>query len=297
MHSLSNVFLVYPQKYNNLEDSTNNDSYNSGLKTNRKGSLINNKSNKSSIININESTKSKNEDEELTFTLVFRNKSRVYYVKNISEYYEWLEVLRKVLDYRDLSLIYDAKEKIGDGNYGEILLGMHKENKRKVAIKKFDKPKMTLQDLIMVKEELEIHKISQHPNLITLYDYYENEKEILIVMEYCEGGDLFSYLEIRNFTLKEQQTADLVFKLASAVHYLHSYGIVHRDIKPENILMTNTSDSADLKLMDFGFGKILGPEEEKICESFGTIVRIIINYIPLYITVILLSNLIVIYFT
>ena len=53
MHSLSNVFLVYPQKYNNLEDSTNNDSYNSGLKTNRKGSLINNKSNKSSIININ----------------------------------------------------------------------------------------------------------------------------------------------------------------------------------------------------------------------------------------------------
>lgn len=273
MHSLSNVFLVFPNSYEKKEDSTFNDSYNSGSKgTRRESSLINNKSYRSNFLN--DESKLKNEEEEFHFTLVFRNKSRIYYIKNKLEYLEWLEVLKKVLEYRDLSLIYDAKEKIGTGNYGEILLGVHRENKRKVAIKKFNKPKMTIQDLIMVKDELEIHKISQHPNLVTLYDYYENEMEILIVMEYCEGGDLFSYLENRNFTLKEQQTADLVFKLASAVHYLHSYGIVHRDIKPENILMTNTSDSADLKLMDFGFGKILGPEEEKISETFGTIVSI-----------------------
>lgn len=92
-------------------------------------------------------------------------------------------------------------------------------------------------------------------------------------MEYCPGGDLFSYIEKRGFRLSEHRAATICHKLATTIYYLHTYGIVHRDIKPENILMTDGSEDADLKLIDFGLSKILGPNET--CnDPFGTIVII-----------------------
>lgn len=92
-------------------------------------------------------------------------------------------------------------------------------------------------------------------------------------MEYCSGGDLFSYIEKRGFKLSEPRAAALIHKLSAAVFYLHSYGIAHRDLKPENILMTDNTDEADLKLLDFGLSKIIGPSET-CSEPFGTLVSI-----------------------
>ena len=90
-------------------------------------------------------------------------------------------------------------------------------------------------------------------------------------MEYCSGEDLFSYIEKRNFKLNESRAAQIIHKLSTAVFYLHSYGITHRDLKPENILMTDQTDEADIRLVDFGLSKIIGPNET--CdEPFGTLV-------------------------
>jgi serine/threonine protein kinase len=88
-------------------------------------------------------------------------------------------------------------------------------------------------------------------------------------MEYCAGGDLFSYIEKRGFKLKEERAAEIIHKLCTTVYFLHQYGIVHRDLKPENILMTDDTDSADIRLVDFGLGKIIGPGET-CTEPFGT---------------------------
>lgn len=93
-------------------------------------------------------------------------------------------------------------------------------------------------------------------------------------MEYCSGGDLFSYLENRGFKLAEPRAAELIHKLSAAIYYLHSYGIAHRDLKPENILMTDNSDKADIRLLDFGLSKIIGPGET-CTEPFGTLVNVI----------------------
>ena len=90
-------------------------------------------------------------------------------------------------------------------------------------------------------------------------------------MEYCAGGDLFSYIEKRGFKLSEARTANLVHKLSTAIYYLHSYGIAHRDLKPENILMTDNSEEADIKVVDFGLSKIIGPKQT-CTEPFGTLV-------------------------
>lgn len=91
-------------------------------------------------------------------------------------------------------------------------------------------------------------------------------------MEYCAGGDLFSYIEKRGFKLQEPRAAELIHKLATACYYLHQYGVIHRDLKPENILMTNNLDDSDMRLLDFGLSKIIGPTE--FCtEPYGTLVK------------------------
>jgi serine/threonine protein kinase len=124
-------------------------------------------------------------------------------------------------------------------------------------------------DYEQIKSEIDILKIAKHPNIIKLYDVFENEKYIYIIMEYCPGGDLFSYIEKRNFKLKEERAAEIIHKLSTAVYFLHQYGIVHRDLKPENILMMDQTDNADIRLIDFGLGKMLGPGE-KCDDPFGT---------------------------
>jgi serine/threonine protein kinase len=92
-------------------------------------------------------------------------------------------------------------------------------------------------------------------------------------MENLSGGDLFTYLEKRKFTVPEQRAKVIAHQLATALYYLHSFGIAHRDLKPENILMAEPTDTADLKIVDFGLSKIIGPSETSL-DPFGTLVNI-----------------------
>jgi len=175
-----------------------------------------------------------------------------------------------VTGYLNLTDLYEIKDKLGNGKFGLVKLGKHKETGRLVAIKIMKKQEMKDDDLEMARTEIEIMKISQHPNIIRLYDVFENMEYIYIIMEYCAGGDLFGYIEKRGFALKEEFAKIIIRKVCSAMYYLHSYGIVHRDLKPENIMMTDDTDNADIKLLDFGLSKIVSPGE--LCtEPFGTI--------------------------
>jgi calcium-dependent protein kinase len=85
------------------------------------------------------------------------------------------------------------------------------------------------------------------------------------------GGDLFNYLEKREFKITEDKARQIAHMIASSLYYLHSYGIVHRDLKLENILMVDTSNDSELKIVDFGLSKILGPNETST-DPFGTLV-------------------------
>ena len=206
------------------------------------------------------------------FCVIYPNKTRYYYIDDETEYQKWLSMIRLATGYKNLKDIYDIKEKLGRGKFGIVRLGINKLNNRKCAVKIMSKRYMNQSDRSLVKTEIEILKICQHPNIIRLYDIFENEECIYIIMEYCAGGDLFSYIEKRGFKLPELRTAEVIHKLCMAVYYLHSYGIAHRDLKPENILMTDESDQADIRLVDFGLSKIIGPDE--VCkEPYGTLVN------------------------
>jgi serine/threonine protein kinase len=214
------------------------------------------------------------EDKKLyVFTVIYPKRERIYYVDNEGDYHEWLSYIRTVTGHSNLTDIYEVKQRLGNGKFGLVRLGIHKESQRKVAIKIMNKKEMKTQDLELVRTEIEILKICQHPNIIRLYDVFENYDHIYIIMEYCGGGDLFAYVEQRSFKLEEKRAAEIIHKLSTSIYYLHSYGIAHRDLKPENILMTDTSEIADIRLVDFGLSKIIGPNDT-CTEPFGTLVNI-----------------------
>ena len=203
------------------------------------------------------------------FKIIFPSKERKYYLQNEKEYLKWVESIRKVVHYSNLRDLYEIKGNLGKGKFGLVKLGEHKESGRQVAIKIINKEVIEGMELERIKSEIDILKIAKHPNIIKLYDLFENEKYIYIIMEYCAGGDLFNYIEKRDFKIKESRAAEIVHKLCTAVYFLHQYGIIHRDLKPENILMTDITDDADIRLVDFGLGKMIGPGE-KCDEPFGT---------------------------
>ena len=204
------------------------------------------------------------------FIIVFPLKNRVYYVDNENDYNNWISVLKKATGYTNLLDIYDIKQKLGKGKFGLVKLGINKETKQKVAVKIMNKNNMDSSDLELVRTEIEILKICQHPYIIKLYDIFENVDYIYIIMEYCSGGDLFSDIKKRNYQLKEEKVVEIIFKLCKAVYYVHSYGIAHRDIKPDNVLLTSEDENADIRLLDFGLSKIVGPNQ-KCTEPYGTL--------------------------
>ena len=193
-----------------------------------------------------------------------------YYFDNEKDFNIWFEKLNLAIQNKSLFDKYEVKQKIGKGKFGLVKCGINKETKKPVAIKIMAKKNMDKSDLELAKVEIDILKIGQHPNIIKLYDIYENENYIYIIMEYCSGGDLLSYFEYHEYELPETKVCEIIHKLSMAIYYLHSYGIVHRDLKPENILMTDLSPQADIRLLDFGLSKIVG-NDEKCTEPYGTL--------------------------
>ena len=205
------------------------------------------------------------------FSVVYPAKTRSYYCLDKKEYNGWIENLRKATGFTNLLDIYEVKQKLGNGKFGLVKLGINKQTKEKVAIKIMNKKKMDSSDIELMRSEIEILKICQHPNIIRLYDIFENIDYIYIIMEYCPGGDLFTYLEKRKFKIPEEQAAVIMKKVCDAVFYFQSYfGVIHRDLKPENILLTSADDKGDIRILDFGLSKITSPNE-KCTEPYGTL--------------------------
>jgi serine/threonine protein kinase len=101
-------------------------------------------------------------------------------------------------------------------------------------------------------------------------DLFESSNHYYIVLEYMQGKDLFDYIAKRSYQLPEERAKVVIFQVLQGVRYLHRFGIVHRDLKLENIMMSNATDRAVPKIVDFGLSKIIGPNETAT-EPFGTL--------------------------
>ena len=119
-------------------------------------------------------------------------------------------------------------------------------------------PKKKLSDYEGLMREVNLMIKLDHPNIIKLYEVYENEKYIYLIMELCTGGELFDRIVENTENGKpftEKQAANLFRQMMSAINYCHKNGIVHRDLKPENLLYLNKDENSPIKVIDFGMSK------------------------------------------
>ena len=145
---------------------------------------------------------------------------------------------------------YIIKETLGKGTFSVVKLGEQEKTKQKVAIKILDKEKIkTKEDLTRIQREIKILSMLEHPNIIKTYTISETPKKYYIIMEYCEGGELFDYI-VEKERLEESEASIFFYQLINALEYIHSKGIAHRDLKPENLLLSQNKKS--IKIIDFG---------------------------------------------
>ncbi|CAI7650123.1 unnamed protein product [Penicillium glandicola] len=103
-----------------------------------------------------------------------------------------------------------------------------------------------------IEREVVIMKLIEHPNVISLYDVWENRGELYLVLEHVQGGELFDYVS-NNGPLPEEEAVRLFRQIIAALGYCHRFNICHRDLKPENILLDSNHN---VKLADFGMAAL-----------------------------------------
>jgi len=153
------------------------------------------------------------------------------------------------------------RRKIGEGTYGAVVRGTHKATSKVRAIKVIAKTQM-VKNIEQFKKEIAIMKMMDHPNIIKLFETFEDSKSIYLAMELCAGGELFDkIISAGHFT--EEDAALVMQQILRAVFYMHEHHICHRDLKPENFLFS-TKDAINknvLKLIDFGLSCYCSPGE------------------------------------
>lgn len=131
---------------------------------------------------------------------------------------------------------------------------------------------VSVSDALLTNEILVMKKIVEdvapHPNVINLFDVYDDPSGVHLVLELCSGGELFDRVAQARYS--EAAAATVVRQIASGLRALHAANIVHRDLKPENCLFLDESESSPLKIMDFGLSSV---EEftDPVVGLFGSI--------------------------
>ncbi|EDL98347.1 rCG44136, isoform CRA_b [Rattus norvegicus] len=157
-------------------------------------------------------------------------------------------------------------EILGGGRFGQVHKCEEKATGLKLAAKiiKIRGAK----DKEDVKNEISVMNQLDHVNLIQLYDAFESKHDIILVMEYVEGGELFDRIIDENCNLTELDTILFVKQICEGIRYMHQMYILHLDLKPENILCVNR-DAKQIKIIDFGLARRYKPRE-KLKVNFGT---------------------------
>ena len=216
---------------------------------------------------IKQSNKTVDEDEEDFYfedweTSSSKNKSNLVLNNNI--------IISKNINsnpFDDYVVIKD----IGSGTYSKVQLVQHKINlsiRAMKVIKKKKKKGTNQTNEHDVYKEVNLLIKMDHPNIVKIFEFYNGEKEYYLIMEYCEGGELFDKIVKSNLT--EIQCAYIMYQIISAVNYCHKMKIIHRDLKPENILIKKDEDGFyRVKVCDFGTSKAfkIGDTEKQLVGS------------------------------
>lgn len=208
-----------------------------------------------------------NEDDQIIFEGIKKDMLDIDYKKDYENICKTISEAMKVGVYPETNIkFYRYGKIIGRGAFGKVNIGVHVASGRVVAVKSF---KLNNSEINSIKRKLHLEtqlmRSINHRNVVRIYETFETEKLLMIVLEYVAGGDLLTYLKKKNKVT--ENTCKFIFKqLIQGLHYMHSQGIIHRDVKLDNILID--SDST-IKICDLGVSKMIKPGE-LMTEQCGT---------------------------
>ncbi len=161
---------------------------------------------------------------------------------------------------------YEIVSFLGGGGMGEVWLAVDRRINRQVAIKGLH-PQLLKNEEVRTRfrnEAMTLAKL-QHPNVVGLFDYLENESGSYLIMEYVQGEPLDDYIRLKSGPIPESKAIDMFAQILQGVAYAHQRNIIHRDIKPSNFLI---DANGNMKILDFGIAKVL--ENDKGLTKTGT---------------------------
>ncbi|KAK9461212.1 calmodulin-binding protein kinase [Lipomyces oligophaga] len=162
---------------------------------------------------------------------------------------------------------YKTGKVLGQGSYSVVKEAVHIEDGQMYAVKIINKRLMAGREKFVRSEIKVLKKISAgHPNILTLIDFFETSHNLYLVTDLAYGGELFERLCAKGAYF-ESDASKLIYKITSAVSYLHAHGIVHRDLKPENLLFRTKDDNDDLLIADFGLSKVIDEEKFHLLKT------------------------------
>jgi len=170
---------------------------------------------------------------------------------------------------RDIRDFYDLGSSLGSGMSGVVKRITRKTDGKPFAMKTIMVFQLSPKQLAALRNEIDILKILDHPHICKLYETYtEPGSCVRLVLELCEGGELFDRLHARK-RFSEQWVAKLVYRMAGVLRYLHENSITHRDLKLENWLFRSKEDDDEIVLIDFGLSHKYR-NEEHMHKKVGT---------------------------
>ncbi|XP_038573844.1 myosin light chain kinase 2, skeletal/cardiac muscle isoform X2 [Micropterus salmoides] len=158
------------------------------------------------------------------------------------------------------------QEVLGGGRFGQVHKCVENSSGLTLAAKVIKARNQKEKEV--VKNEIQVMNNLDHANLIQLYAAYESRNDIILVLEYVGGGELFDRIIDENYTLMELDAVLFIRQICEGLQHMHKMYILHLDLKPENILCVSRVTNK-IKIIDFGLARIYKPRE-KLRVNFGT---------------------------
>lgn len=182
-------------------------------------------------------------------------------------------VSRVALAEGQIKKIFTFERKLGSGSFGEVHLVLEKSSKMQRCCKIIDKDKAAV-PVEQIEAEIQVLKTLDHPNVIKIFEVYEDYNNLYIIQEVCAGGEILQRIAdaiSRGKVLTEKYAQELMHQLIGALAYIHEQNIVHKDLKPENVMYQTTDLHSDIKVIDFGLAEIFSKHDDISSNAAGTV--------------------------
>ncbi|XP_065555189.1 myosin light chain kinase, smooth muscle-like [Lathamus discolor] len=171
------------------------------------------------------------------------------------ETFEYCDVV--INSQEQVSDVYTQLEKLGEGKFG-MVFRLQEKATGKIRAGKYFRTR-TAKEKQAARDEVELMNLLHHPRLVQCLAAFQGPAELVMVMEYVAGGELFERIVDDDFEHTEPSSAQYLRQILEGLQFMHGQAIVHLDLKPENIVCVSPS-SHWLKIIDFGLARKLAPD-------------------------------------